>query len=151
MAAREEFQQLAAGRLSWIESETVRADGRTIPVEIRVVRVEYDGAPALLFHVREITERRAAEMALRSSETLFRSVWENSVDGMRLTDENGMIIAANQAYCRLVGRTHEQLEGKPFTVVYSATEDWESMLRQYGERFRAGIIRETAGAPSNLA
>ena len=61
-----------------------------MPVEIRVVRVEYDGAPALLFHVRDITERRAAEMALRSSETLFRSVWENSVDGMRLTDENGI-------------------------------------------------------------
>ena len=102
-AAREEFQQLAAGRLSSIESESLRADGRTVPVEIRVVRVEYDGAPALLFHVRDITERRAAEMALRSSETLFRSVWENSVDGMRLTDENGIIIAANQAFCRLVG------------------------------------------------
>ena len=97
-----------------IESESLRADGRTVPVEIRVVRVEYDGAPALLFHVRDITERRAAEMALRSSETLFRSVWENSVDGMRLTDENGTIIAANQAFCRLVGLAHEQLEGKPF-------------------------------------
>ncbi len=141
-AAREEFQQLAAGRLSSMESETVRADGRTVPVEIRVVRVDYDGTPALLFHVRDITERRAAEMALRSSETLFRSVWENSVDGMRLTDENGMIIAANQAYCRLVGRTHEQLEGKPLAVVYSAKEDWETMLRQHCDRFQTGIIRE---------
>ena len=83
----------------------MRADGRAVPVEIRAVRVEYDGSPALLFHVRDITERRAAEMALRSSETLFRSVWENSVDGMRLTDENGMIVAANQAFCRLVGMT----------------------------------------------
>ena len=81
-------------------------------------------------------------MALRSSETLFRSVWENSVDGMRLTDENGTIIAANQAFCRLVGLTHEQLEGKPFTVVYSAKQDWEEMLRQHRERFHAGIIRE---------
>ena len=141
-AAREEFQKLAAGQLSWIESESVRADGRAVPVEIRVVRVEFDGSPALLFHVRDITERRAAEMALRSSETLFRSVWENSVDGMRLTDENGTIIAINQAYCRLVGLAHEQLEGKPFTVVYSAKQDWEAMLRQHCERFNAAVIRE---------
>ena len=140
--AREEFKRLAAGTLSWVESESARADGRTVPVEIRVVRVEYDGAPALLLHVRDITERRAAEMALRSSETLFRSVWENSVDGMRLTDENGIIVATNQAYCKLVGKTHEQLEGKPFTVVYSARQDWEEMLRQHCERFHGGIIRE---------
>jgi len=141
-AAREEFKKLAGGQITWIESESVRADGRPVPVEIRVVRVDYDGAPALLFHVRDITERRAAEMALRSSETLFRSVWENSVDGMRLTDENGTIIATNQAYCRLVGMTHEQLEGKPFTLVYSARQDWEAMLHQHCERFKAGIIRE---------
>jgi PAS domain S-box-containing protein len=142
IAAREEFQKLVSGQLSWIESESVRADGRTVPVEIRVVRVEYDGAPALLFHVRDITERRAAEMALRSSETLFRSVWENSVDGMRLTDENGIIIAANEAFCRLVGLTHEQLEGKPLTVVYSDKQDWAGMLRLHRDRFNAGLVRE---------
>ena len=141
-AAREEFKKLASGKLTWVEGESARADGRAVPVEIRVVRVEFAGAPALLFHVRDITERRAAEMALRSSETLFRSVWENSVDGMRLTDENGMIIATNQAYCRLVGLSHEHLEGKPFTVVYSAKQDWELMLRTHCERFQSGIIRE---------
>jgi PAS domain S-box-containing protein len=141
-AARADFQKLAVGQISWIESESVRADSRVVPVEIRTVRVEYDGTPALLFHVRDITERRAAEMALRSSETLFRSVWENSVDGMRLMDANGTIIAANQAFCRLVGLTHEQVEGKPFTVAYSASLDWEKMLREHCEKFRAGIIRD---------
>ena len=141
-AARADFKKLVAGQISWLESESVRIDGRAVPVEIRVVRVEYDGAPALLFHVRDITERRAAEMALRSSETLFRSVWENSVDGMRLTDEHGALIAVNQAFCRLVGMTHEQLEGKPFTMVYSATLDWEKLLRQHCEQFRTGFIRE---------
>jgi PAS domain S-box-containing protein len=140
--ARAEFEKLAAGELSWIESESRRTDGGVVPVEIRAVPVEYDGAPALLFHVRDITERRSAEMALRSSETLFRSVWENSVDGMRLTDEHGTIVAANQAYCRLVGLTHEQLDGKPLTVVYSAGEDPEELLRQHRERFLARTVRE---------
>jgi PAS domain S-box-containing protein len=140
--ARDEFKQLAAGQLSWVESESLRAGGRVVPVEIRAVRVDYDGCPALLFHVRDITERRAAEMAMRSSEILFRSVWENSVDGMRLTDEHGTIIAANEAFCRLVGLPHSQLEGQPFTTVYSSKLDWDEMLRQHCERFQSGIIRE---------
>jgi PAS domain S-box-containing protein len=140
--ARADFEKLAKGQLSWIESESVRADERVVPVEIRVVRIEYDSAPALLFHVRDITERRAAEMALRSSETLFRSVWENSVDGMRLTDESGSIIAVNQAFCRLVGKTQEQLEGRPFTVIYSPKLDLDKFLRQHGEQFRAASFRQ---------
>ena len=101
--ARRDFQKLASGELSWVEGESLTADGRAMPVEVRAGRMEYDGKPALLLHVRDITERRAAETALQSSETLFRSVWENSVDGMRLTDENGVIVAVNDAFCKLVG------------------------------------------------
>jgi len=141
-AARGEFQRFASGSLTWIESESLRADGRVVPVEIRATRVEYDGQPALLFHVRDITERHAAEVTLRNSETLFRSVWENSADGMRLTDENGLVMATNEAYCRLVGLPSEQLEGKPFTVVYAAAADWEALLRQHRELFRAGAAPE---------
>ena len=138
--ARAEFQEFVSGRLSWIESECLHVDGRAIPVEIRTVRVDYEGQPALLFHVRDVTARRAAESALRSSETLFRSVWENSVDGMRLTDESGSIVAVNEAFCELVGMKPEQLEGKFFTVVYSAELDWEKMLRDHRERFQKGTL-----------
>ena len=140
-AARADFQRLATGQASWLESESLRADGRMVPVEIRVVRVEFDGEPALLFHVRDITERRAAETALRSSETLFRSVWENSVDGMRLTDQNGIIVAVNEAFCRLAGLPHQQLEGKPFTAIYSPLTDWEQLLQTHRENFQSGTVK----------
>ena len=114
--AHRDFQRLAGGKLSWIEGESLTADGNSTSVEVRAGRVEYNGKPALLLHVRDITERRAAEAAVQSSEMLFRSVWENSVDGMRLTDENGVIIAVNKSYCNLVGMEAEQLEGKLFTL-----------------------------------
>jgi PAS domain S-box-containing protein len=140
-AARADFQKLATGQMTWAEGESVRADGRHVPVELRVVRVEYDGEPVLLFHVRDVTERRAAEAALRSSETLFRSVWENSVDGMRLTDEAGNIVAVNDAFCRLVGMAPAQLEGRLFTVVYSAQSDWEQFLRNHRELFSAATLQ----------
>ena len=135
---RADFHRLASGGSTTIESESLRTDGRVVPVEIRVVRVQFEGRPALLFHVRDITERRAAEMALRSSETLFRSVWVNSVDGMRLTDQNGITVAVNEAFCKLVGLSAQQLEGNPFTVIYAASNDWEKLLNNHRSQFELG-------------
>ena len=143
-SARENLTKIISGEIKWFESESIAADGRIVPVEGRVVRVDFEGRPALLFHVRDVSERHTAEMALRSSETLFRSVWENSVDGMRLTDENGHIVAVNSAFCRLIGLSQEQLEGRPFTIVYGTKMDWDKMLHNHGLNFRAGLAEQKA-------
>ncbi len=140
--ARGKFQKLAAEKLSWVEDESVTADGRVIPVEVRAGRVEYNGHPALLLHVRDITQRRSAESALQSSEMLFSSVWVNSVDGMRLTDENGVVIAANDAFCKLVGMEASALEGQPFTIVYGESENPFEMIKDHRERFRNRSARQ---------
>jgi PAS domain S-box-containing protein len=142
--ARDNLAKIAAGKIKWFESESITAGGRVVPVEGRVVRVDFNGQPALLFHVRDVSERHAAESALRSSEALFRSVWENSVDGMRLTDENGIIIAVNSAYCRLVGLSQEQLENRPFSVIFQIGSDWQSMLESHKQNFRAGFAEQKA-------
>ncbi|HEY4416701.1 MAG TPA: PAS domain S-box protein [Verrucomicrobiae bacterium] len=134
------FQKLVDGSLTSVVGESLRADGWSVPIEARVVRIEFEGKSALLFHVRDISERHAAEMALRSSEALFRSVWENSVDGMRLTDENGIIIAANGAFCRLVGLAQEQLVGRLFDDIYSAEMDHVPMQQRYRDHFQAGSL-----------
>jgi PAS domain S-box-containing protein len=134
--AQRDFQKLASGKLSWVEGESVASDGRSTPVEVRAGRVDYNGKPALLLHVRDITGRRTTETALQSSEMLFRSVWENSVDGMRLTDENGVIVAVNDAYCKLVEMEASALEGKPFTIVYAESSDLDEFMERYREHFR---------------
>jgi PAS domain S-box-containing protein len=138
--AHKNFQKLASGKLSWVEGQSVAADGRTTPVEVRCSRIEFDGKPALLLHVRDCTERRTTETALQSSEMLFQSVWENSADGMRLTDQNGIIVAVNGAYCRLVGLDESMLKDKLFTAVYADSEDVAGMLVRHREYFaiRAG-------------
>jgi PAS domain S-box-containing protein len=129
--ARREFEKLAAGKKTRVEGESLIAGGRVTPVEIRANLIEYEGKPALLLHVRDVTERRATQTALQSSETLFRSVWENSADGMRLTDESGVIVAVNDAFCKLVGLRQDELEGKLFTLIYAASENTQEMLQQY--------------------
>ena len=133
--ASRDFKKLAEGKLTWIESESLTSDGRVIPVEVRASRIEYAGKPALLLHVRDITQRRAAETALQSSEMLFRSVWENSVDGMRLTDEKGGILAVNDAFCQLVGMEASRLEGQPFSVIYAESENKAEMISRHRDHF----------------
>jgi PAS domain S-box-containing protein len=138
--ARRDFGKLASGKISRIDGESLIAGGRITPVELRANLVEYDGKTALLLHVRDVTERHAAQTALQSSETLFRSVWENSADGMRLTDEHGVIVAVNNAFCQLVGLKQDELEARPFTVIFASSEKMDEMVEQHRRNFAA---RET--------
>lgn len=143
-AQREEtlraFHKLVSGESHHIEGMTLTADGREIPVEVRTSRIDYSDKPALLLHVRDVSERKQAEDALKSSEIRFHSVWENSVDGMRLTDENGIIVAVNEAFCKLVGMPREELEGQPWTVSYAESPELTEKLVHYKERFQTRTV-----------
>lgn len=131
-----DFQKLVDGKSQQLEGVSLTAQGREVPVEVRTSRIDYSGQPALLLHVRDISERKRAEEALKGSENRFHSVWENSVDGMRLTDENGTIVAVNAAFCKLVEMEREQLEGQPFTVMYPENDEPEKRMSVYLQRFR---------------
>ena len=53
----------------------------------------------------EITERKTAEEALRSSEDRYHTIFNASVDGFALCTPDGRIMDANPAFCRLHGYT----------------------------------------------
>ncbi len=71
---------------------------------------------------RDISERKQAENALMFSESRFRNIWEQSNDGMRLTDENGIMVAVNKAFCKLVNMAEEELINQPFYIIYKMNE-----------------------------
>ncbi len=135
-----EFRRLVNGEATRVEGESVAVDGRVTPVEIHASHIAYGGKTAVLLHVRDISERKATEAALRSSEMLFHSVWENSVDGMRLTDEQGFVVAVNEAFCKLVAMSRAELEGNPFTVIYADAEIPAQILQKYQQGFRDRVI-----------
>lgn len=81
----------------------------------------------------------AKPASLTVSTSLFHSVWENSIDGMRLTDADGQIVAVNEAYCRLIGLKRAQLEGQSFMVAYGPKADKETMMRDYRQRFSGAL------------
>jgi PAS domain S-box-containing protein len=49
---------------------------RIIPVELRVNCLDYDGQPALLIHIRAITDRKRADHQLQQVETRYRALVE---------------------------------------------------------------------------
>src|SRR3954466_10405044 len=64
---------------------------------------------------RTTSERTFIEEAFRNSERRFRSIWESSLEAMRLTDSRGTILAVNTAYCKLVNLGAQELLHHPFT------------------------------------
>lgn len=66
----------------------------------------------------DITQRKITELALIQNEEMFRNVWENSVDGMRLLDEDAKIKLVNKAYCDLVQLPYEKLIGQDYYICY---------------------------------
>ncbi len=92
-------------------------------------RMLIDNHPFLIGIGIDITERKLAEDALRRSEVEFRTVWENSASGMRITDENGIVVKVNDAFCKMFGKTKEGLEGKPFSVNYTKEKEKHILLK----------------------
>ena len=69
------------------------------------------GAEVIL---RDVTERKKMEEALRESEELFRTIVENSHDTILIMDENFRIIYANEEATRLSGYQKKEIIGQDF-------------------------------------
>ncbi|MDB6029553.1 MAG: putative sensor protein [Verrucomicrobiales bacterium] len=125
------------GLVTDFESQIFRKDKSIIWISENARAVRDQAGNILYFEgmVEDITARKRAEDEVRFSEKRFRSVWENALDGMRLTDATGIILAVNPSFCRIVGMERIELEGKPFTVIYSENDNHEEMLLKYRERF----------------
>ncbi len=85
-------------------------------------------------HCAGALARLQATSALATSEERFRLVWENATDGMRLTDREGRIVAANEAFCRMMGKSQHEVEGHLLSVLYAEPEP-HHLLAGYQAQF----------------
>ena len=86
-------------------------DGHEIPVsQVIVARTATDGTVDFYATIaRDMTRERAAEAALRESEERFRIAFEQAPIGVSLLDMDGNFVQVNDAYCRVVRRSREEL------------------------------------------
>jgi PAS domain S-box-containing protein len=85
-------------------------------------------------------ERIRAGEAMRKSESQFRLVWETSADGMRLANCDGIVLMANNAYCRMVEKTKAEVEGKDLSV-FHWKDNQEYILQKHREEIAAKSFR----------
>ena len=84
------------GNLGPYEVMGLRKDGATFPMEIRIKLMDYRGSKVRMAAIRDLSERRQAEEALRESEEKYRSLVESSIDGIAIV-QGTEIKFANQA------------------------------------------------------
>ncbi len=114
-------------------------DGRVIPVDIRVSFVAYEGQEFHCAFVRDITDRKRAEEALRSSEERFSKAFNEAAIGMSLVALDGRWLQVNQSLCDIVGYTAEELLATTFQTI-THPDDLEEDLA-FARRLLAGDIR----------
>lgn len=97
------------------------------------------GTKRVVVGMLDITERKKAEEEIQKSEKLFRLVWENSADGMRLSDKYGNVKMVNESFCRMVGLKRSAMEGKPISLIHHEEIRGET-LAGYVERVKKGTV-----------
>ena len=78
---RRDFSRLASGELRQLEGFSWHAERGEVPISLHVSNTEYGSQPALLFHVRDITERKRAEDKAREAESQLAHVGRLSLMG----------------------------------------------------------------------
>ncbi len=120
------------------EFKVLHKDGTTrVVVNMQVGLVPYRGAVASMGTLKDITERKRAERALRESEERYRSLVEQTQ--VPISVIQGFVhVYVNPAYCRLLGyEDPDELLGKPLEATI-APPDREMVRERYRKRL-AGI------------
>jgi PAS domain S-box-containing protein len=121
-----------------VEFGVVRKDGETVWVAATASPLA-GGASGVAMAAMDVTAKRWAAEALKRSERQFRTVWERAFDGMRIIDDDGVVVLVNKAFCDMVKLPRERLTGSPFTVVYEEKYR-DYILRQYHNRVAADKV-----------
>src|SRR5712675_593157 len=90
----------------------LRKDGSTFPMDLSVGEARQEGGSIFVGIIRDITERKSAERALRESAGRMRALIETAVDGAILIDARGVVLMFNPACERLFGYFADEVIGK---------------------------------------
>ncbi len=128
-----------------IESKHRRKDGHVYPVEVSITHFWKDGREFHISHVKDITERKQHEEAIKRSEKKYRGLFENmpysfSIYRM-LYDENKKPVnfiyeEINPASEKITGLSKKQLIGKSAKDLFPNTEDY--WIQTFGKVARTG-------------
>jgi PAS domain S-box-containing protein len=113
------------------EAVASKKDGTTFDIEVREKWSHYKGHPVRVAALRDITERKKNEAALRESEERFRSAFDSAAIGMGLLGLDGRWLRVNRPLCEIVGYSERELLDLTFQDV-THPDDLDRDLQQVG-------------------
>jgi PAS domain S-box-containing protein len=125
-----------AGERCHVELQSIRKNGERFDAEVHTIPIQYRGEPHVLAIVRDITERRRAEAAVRASDEQYRAVFAASADGIVVRDADFRIVDINPAALAMIGRTRDEVIGLDRLVVLA--DGQEDRIRALHDRVLAG-------------
>jgi PAS domain S-box-containing protein len=124
----------------------VHRDGRTICLENFATRLLFEGQPAVIGNLVDVTERKQADEALKNSEERLKILFDCAPDAFFLADINGILIDANRAAEQLAGGPKEEFIGK--TVVEAGFVPPEEFFKV--EEMLGRLAAGTAAGPTEF-
>jgi len=127
-----------------------RKDGSVFPMDLSVGETRNGDQPIFVGIIRDISARKAAELAQRESELRLRSILETVADAIIVIDAGGVIQSFSPAAERLFGYGLDEVVGRNVKILMPSPyrQGHDGYLDRYlrtGERRIIGIGRVVVG------
>ncbi|MBB6252448.1 PAS domain-containing sensor histidine kinase [Nitrospirillum iridis] len=129
----------------------LRRDGTTFPMELSVGEAQQqDAPPAYIGIIRDISDRQAAEQALRNREARLASIIETIPDALIVIDGQGLIRSFSPAAQRLFGYAEAEVVDRNVSILMPSPyrEQHDQYIARYlatGEKRIIGVGRIVSG------
>ena len=121
-----------------IEITALDKAGREFPIELSITETDYLGERAFIGFLRDISERKRAEVALRESEARLEATYNHAFVGIAEVDQEGRFLRVNEQYQLITGFSSDDLrERSIFSITHpdDVFEDRGLFARQWRGEF----------------
>ncbi|MCG3221723.1 MAG: PAS domain S-box protein, partial [Candidatus Heimdallarchaeota archaeon] len=128
------------------ETLATRKDGSLFPMEVNAIKLLLADEELVFVIIRDITERKKTEEKIKSSEALYKALFDNTGTAMMLAEKDFTIALVNKLFLEKSGLSQDELLGKKWTDFIQKTERENIMktIKRMGTDFTPPITFETS-------